>query len=347
MKANRLWLPALLAFSLPLCALLTACGGARETAAPTQAPVATAAPTPAPAVAAFTVEETPTPEPMLTQTPSPTPQPEGFSVVWIADSQYISEMYPETLSGMMRWAVDNREAYNIQLVVHTGDIVNDAASRRQWNNAKDAFSLLSGQLPFVAVAGNHDVGTDAIDYKEFQRNIGALMPADERGYQSGRGNYTAVEAAGAKFLFIGVGWAYKDSAVAWLNQTIANFPGYTAVLCLHSYLNENATRTDGGDIIFEQVIAKNRSVRFVLCGHRNNEAYLKSDIDDNGDGQSDRAVHQLLYNYQELKADEGGGFFRILTFYPATGALSVTTYSAHLDQVLETEAATFTIKNAF
>lgn len=324
-----------------LAGVLTGCGGRVDPGQKDPSP----SPAPASATAAAAVEiiglaVEDTPSPTAVPTPAPTPEPASFSVVWISDTQFISSLYPDTLKRMMQWAADNAEENNIQLLVHTGDIVNDFESTRQWTDAASAFSLLSGKLPFLAVCGNHDVGTSTVTYTRFGKYIASQYVSPERLYREGRGYFVPVEEQGQKLLFIGIGWGYNDAAVAWLNETLAKYPDYTAVLCLHSYMDPNGRLTDGGEIIWENVIKKNANVRLVLCGHRDGAAYQKTEL--NG-----RAVHQLMYNYQEERKNEGGGFLRVLRFYPSVNGLDIATYSPHLDAYMTDDKADFFIADVF
>lgn len=325
-------------FCMPLllATLLCGCGGAQN-----NAPEAAPSPTPFVESVEFAMELKPAP------TPVPTPEPARFSVVWIADTQFISSLYPETLSKMLSWCASSAEQNKTKLVLHTGDIVNDFESRRQWESAGEAFALLSGKVPFLAVCGNHDVGTTTLTYTRFKNNIASLYPDPSILFDGGRGGYSIVEADGEKFLFLGTGWGYNDASVAYLDKVLKANPDCTAILVLHSYLDENGSRTDGGDIIFENVVKKNANVRMVVCGHRDGAARHTAEIDDNGDGTPDRTVHELLYNYQEERANDGGGFLRILTFTPSMGTVEVETYSPPLDEYMTDESARFSIENAF
>lgn len=336
----------LLLFFMTVPALACGCKDA-----PAVETVQAQSPAPAAASVEFALDVTPSPTPVPTPeptaTPLPTPEPESFTVAWIADTQFISSLYPDTLTRMLAWCAANADSRKIKLVLHTGDIVNDFESRRQWEDAGGDFALLSGKVPFLAVCGNHDVGTSTITYTRFKKNIASLYPDPSILFDGGRGGYSIVESDGRKFLFLGTGWGYNDESIAYLNQVLKSHADCTAVLVLHSYLNENGSRTDGGDIIFENVVKKNANVRMVVCGHRDGAARHEEEIDDNGDGTADRTVHELLYNYQGERANDGGGFLRLLTFVPAAHSVSVETYSPPLDEFITDESACFTVENAF
>ena len=73
------------------------------------------------------------------------------------------------LTQMNEWIRDNRDAFNIQVVLHEGDIVNnnntdtptsgDQTGTQQWQNAQAAMSVLNGEVPYIMATGNHDYGT--------------------------------------------------------------------------------------------------------------------------------------------------------------------------------------------
>lgn len=339
-----------LSLMMLLPALLCACGGASLPAAEERLPAET--PQQAP-VAIVTVAETPVPEAAEAPTPAgPVASEEtgscetAFSIVWISDTQHYSELYPDMLRGMMTWTAENREKENIQLLVHTGDMVNRVGSDHQWEAITGAFDTL-GDLPFLAVAGNHDVGTSTGNYNPFVHYIASRYPDRSAFFADGRGAYMTVGTEDCGFLFIGTGFGYSDESVEWMYDTIQAHPLYTAILCVHSYLNTNGELTDGGEILYEKIVRRCPSVRLVLCGHRDDIAFLDQASDLNGDGAPDRHVYAMLYNYQEVSSDGGGGYMRILRFDPGARTVSVKTYSPSLDQYKTGADEAFVIENAF
>ncbi|MDO4571865.1 MAG: metallophosphoesterase [Clostridia bacterium] len=292
-----------------------------------------------------------TPAPEAAAAPSPVPdvsaeEETGFSVVWISDTQHYSELHPDMLRGMMAWAAEKRAEENIQLLVHTGDMINRPGSARQWTAATEALDALDG-IPFLALAGNHDVGTQTLDYGPFLEHIASRYPDVSAFFAGGRGAFALLGTEEYGFLFIGTGYGYSDESVAWLRETIQRYPLYTAVLCVHSYLNSNGSLTDGGEILYEEVVKKCPTVRLVLCGHRDGVAFLQHDFDYNNDGLADRQVHVMLYNYQEDGTDGGGGYMRILRFDTGSRSVAVETYSPMLDAYRSGEGERFVIENAF
>lgn len=95
-----------------------------------------------------TIEQTaaPTPVPTPVPTQEPTPEPTPFSIVWMSDTQTMSksERLSAAIQPMFDWAVQNREAESIQLVVHTGDIVENGWNDTYWSRISPAIDSLGG-----------------------------------------------------------------------------------------------------------------------------------------------------------------------------------------------------------
>ena len=114
--------------------LLTACA-----VQPTGTPApASPAPTEEPPSVVEVAEPTATPEPTAapteapTATPEPTPEP-PFSMVWVSDTQTMVA-YPSMYEGftaMCDWIVENAEARNFKLYLHSGDMVDNGLNREQ------------------------------------------------------------------------------------------------------------------------------------------------------------------------------------------------------------------------
>lgn len=86
----------------------------------------------------------------------------SWTLAVLPDTQIYSESYPELFKDQTRWIVANKDRYNIEYVLHLGDIVNVPTALNQWTNAKAAISLLDGQIPHALATGNHDHGTSSV-----------------------------------------------------------------------------------------------------------------------------------------------------------------------------------------
>lgn len=121
---------------------------------------------------------------------------ENFSIIIIPDTQYYSENFPFIFNVQTQWIVDNRDAWNIVYVAHTGDIVNNPSSIPQWRNANRAMSILEDAvserfpngIPYGVVPGNHDLlKKEKIKKKEStKKKITNLLKLKELRYKLAR-----------------------------------------------------------------------------------------------------------------------------------------------------------------
>jgi predicted MPP superfamily phosphohydrolase len=89
---------------------------------------------------------------------------DSFSIMQISDTQFLSVSFPQLFKDTTSWIVNNSANYNLKMVIHTGDIVDNINSSSgaysdpaQWNNANTAMSsLLNAGIPYCWDAGNHD-----------------------------------------------------------------------------------------------------------------------------------------------------------------------------------------------
>jgi hypothetical protein len=85
-----------------------------------------------------------------------------------------------------------------------------------------------------------------------------------------------------------------------------------------------------GEKLYQELVLDNENVFAVLCGHYHAADMLVDEIDDDGDGVTDRKVYQMLADYQA--GPEGGqGYMRILLFDAETDQIKVKTYSPYMD----------------
>ena len=94
-----------------------------------------------------------------------------YSMVALPDTQFLSEKYPDIYKKLTQWIVDHEQTYNIQAVMHMGDMVNSGNST-QWSNCADVMYLLdkSDSIDWMPMRGNHDDSNgfnQAFPYEEF------------------------------------------------------------------------------------------------------------------------------------------------------------------------------------
>ena len=320
-----------IAFSFVL--LLAALSGC---AAKTVEPLAANAPLPVAAperiAATRSGKPAPQPTPAFPQEPAVSPEPTPFSVVWLADTQAMCyHNNVKALDAMGRWIVEQTPIANILCVVQTGNMVDNGYKPWQWENFEVCYHAFRDLLPYIAIAGDHDIGVKLQDYAAYLARPNVRSIPRGNTFERGRAVYATFEAGGTKFLLLGAGWGSEDMAVPWMNRVLETHRDYVAILLFHAYIHDDGQYTDVGERMFEQVVKLNPNVRLVLCGHLRGTGARFEDLDDDGDGAPDRRVAAMLYNYQD--AGNNCGQIRLLTFDPATRSIHVTTYSPYTQRL--------------
>ena len=214
------------------------------------------------------------------------PEPSPADV--IADGSWTMVVLPDTQSyvdhsglapifeRMTQWIADNKDACNIELVLHVGDIVyqngtpvaewgtGDQTSIQQWENARRAMRRLDGVVPYIMAPGNHDYGyfdadnrfTQFNDY--FKPTDNPLINPEQGGILAGMGlnaegertlenayyDFTAPD--GRRMLIFALEWGPRQAIVDWANEVAGReeYSGHTKVLLTHAYLYHDDTRYD-------------------------------------------------------------------------------------------------------
>ncbi|UOQ86737.1 lamin tail domain-containing protein [Gracilibacillus salinarum] len=258
-----------------------------------------------------------------------------YTFAWLSDTQYYSESYPHIYDRQTDWIVEKQEEMKIEYVFHSGDLVDEADKEEQWLNADGSMKKLDdANIPYGVLAGNHDVLQKTEDYTEYYKYFGEDRFADESyyggSYLNNRGHYDLISAGGNDYIMVYLGWGIDDDGIAWVNQVLSEHPDRTAILTFHEYLQATGTRHPLGEKIYQEVVLPNENVIAVLSGHYHEAQTLVDDIDDDGDGETDRQVYQMLADYQA--GPEGGqGYMRLLHFDTDNNRVLVNTYSPYLD----------------
>ncbi|PUB12928.1 lamin tail domain-containing protein [Paenisporosarcina sp. OV554] len=259
-----------------------------------------------------------------------------YSFIWMSDTQYYSESYPQIFDKMTNWMAESKENLNLKYVFHTGDLVDQADDPIQWERA-DTFmgTLDNASIPYGVLAGNHDVGHKTGDYNEYGKYFGEQRFNDKEyygeSYKNNRGHYDLISSNGNDFIMLYMGWGVNDEDIAWMNKILAEHPERKAILSFHEYLLVSGNRSPIGDQVFKDVVTPNANVIAVLSGHYHDAETLVDEIDDDADGIADRKVYQMLADYQG--GPEGGqGFLRLMKVNPVDNKIHMQTYSPYLDQ---------------
>ena len=279
-----------------------------------------------------------TPDP----TPEPTPEPtvpaytaegDAYTIAWMSDPQHYSEEFPEKYYAMTAFLRDHREELHLAYIINTGDLVNDAGKKDQWEVADRAQAMIE-EIPNGVLAGNHDV-PNTYGYTEFCKWFGEKRYADRPwyggSYEDNRGHYDLLTIGQTDYLFVYMGFAPDDDAIEWVRSVFRQYPDRVGVLCLHDYYTKTQTLSQDGKRWHDQVVKKMPNLYMVLCGHKYGSYCFPESFDDDKDGQPDRTVYQMLFNYQATKHDGGESYLRLIRIDEAAGTMLNLTYSPLLD----------------
>ena len=295
-----------------------------------------------------------------------------FTVVVVPDTQYETQDHPEQMAAQMKWISASRATQNIAIVLHEGDVVDDLSIGAQWANASTYLHYLSGKVPFVVAAGNHDLQdylNDTRPYPDvpdaFNKLISSFNEYKVDGfYQPGdyRNAYTFFNAGGVQFMVLSLEFGPTDDVLEWANKAAAQYPSKHVMMLTHDYLGQdnrvrgvsptternlpssyNPSANDGIDI-WNKFVRLNANVEFAFNGHvitptNSGLSYSVGQLVSTNDGG--HQVYQTLANYQSLRP-AGQGYLRLMKFFPSQHKVTVTTYSPYLRAYLTDDLNQFT-----
>jgi len=280
-------------------------------------------------------------KPFATPVPTPTPVPDALSarpgtytIAWLSDTQYYSRKWPETFYTMTAFLRDEAARMDLRYFVHTGDLVNNYDAEDQWVVAVRAMASLT-RIPGGVLAGNHDVHGTKAEYSNFRAYFGenqfSFKPCYGESYEDNRGHYDLWAAGDTSYVFVYMGYAPDQACIDWVRSVFDRFPERVGVLCLHDYFKTDLSLSEDGQRFYKQVVAKCPNVYMVLCGHRYNIAAVPTAFDDDGDGERERTVYQLIGNYQAAGKEGGSGYMRFIQIDEQKGEMRIYSYSPLLD----------------
>jgi carboxypeptidase family protein/calcineurin-like phosphoesterase family protein len=285
---------------------------------------------------------------------------QDFTIVLFPDTQNEAQYYPQVLASQTKWAVANRSALNIQMVLGLGDIVNDGASTVQQQNADAAVKALdNAKMPYLLGIGNHDY--DNANTGAATRTATGFAhwwgPQRYAGYSWYKGNldgsnenfYGELTINGKAYLFLILEYVPRSSSLAWASSIVQANPDKEVMVVTHSNMFYDNTRVDqcdtndlnrdnDGDETWANFTSKYANISMVVSGHiTSGLAARRADLGVNGN-----LVNQMLSNYQVL-ANGGDGWMRILRFHPSGDTVDVKTFSPYLNAYKTDSKNQFTI----
>jgi len=285
--------------------------------------------------------------------------------------------------GQTQWIVDNRAKEHIVFVNQLGDLQQDGNLLRtdshqydpqvkellghinpahppendlQWERASSAMKILDDAgIPYAAVPGNHDyfhwdrktLPVKYIKYFGPQRFagkswFGGYSPANAT-FPAGMNMYQYFNAAGRKFLSIGLQFAPDARDLGWAQKVINANPGLPTIISTHGYVTNKGFDKDRRNIWFD-LVEKNPQIFMTLNGHENGH----NEITEKDDAGLD--VFEILVDYQDLEVpgfDHGGGYMRLMRFEPDRNVIDIKSYSPVTKKFLDNPKDQFTLSCNF
>lgn len=271
--------------------------------------------------------------------------PQSWSLILVPDPQtYVKfERNQPILDLMTTWIKEVRDSLNVQMVLCTGDLVEqneminpdfvkaNQPSKRQWEAVARSFGKLDGVVPYITAAGNHDYGYRSAENRK--TNFNHYFPVDKNPLTqrlvrevglNGEGVPTLENAAfeftspqGRKFLFLSLEFAPRDTALAWARSVVGQekYRAHTVVVLTHSYLDAKnqhiekegypLTDVNYGAAMWRKLVQPSRNIQMVFSGHIAAPNNVKAHLGFRTDvNAGGRKVHQMMFNAQAL----GGGW---------------------------------------
>lgn len=174
--------------------------------------------------------------------------PSVFNIAWITDTQLNSR--DNTWHNLTDYLVTVQDAYNIQLVIHTGDIVENRLNTTQWEIANDSMGkLLDNGVPYAWCTGNHDLFWHGLDSDEY---IGSEYKAFDTAQQSHwystynqRNTAVNFTYGGYDFLVICLEYGASPNALDWFINVLDDNTDKNILVATHHFVNATGGYSDG------------------------------------------------------------------------------------------------------
>ncbi len=264
----------------------------------------------------------------------------AYSFVAVGDTQIICESYPQHMTTLYDWILNNVEAKKIAYVFGLGDITNHTTTA-EWQVAKREIERLNGVVPYSLVRGNHDKSNA---YNKMLATE-AYMSQFEGSYQEDRidNTWRTFTVANVDYLFVNLDYGASDAILNWAGEIIAAHPHHRVIISTHAYMYRNGARitatnttatpnpknlTDGsvnhGQQMWDKLFSRHENIFMVLSVHISTESVELSVAK----GIHGNTVYQFLIDPQGLDATTGPmGMVAILYFSEDGQKVTVEQYS--------------------
>lgn len=292
---------------------------------------------------------------------------QNFSYIYLPDTQFYSSTYPSNFTAQTQWIVDNKDALNIQFVLHVGDVVNTASSTTQWTRADAAFDILDADdsIPYLVCIGNHDYNSlSTRSVTNFKTYFPQSRYTSRSWWNGGfyslnnpQNLYQLHDYEDAKFLLLSLEFGPRQEVLDWAMGLMSTYSDRKVILTTHSFMYRDGTRCTTGDQYnphnygmgadvhdgeeMWQEIKSAPNLIWVQNGHDILGANVSVSVRRTDAGTNGNDIKQVQANYQQF-TNGGNGYLRIMNVKPALGTVEVQTYSPVLDAFITNDKEQFT-----
>ncbi len=295
------------------------------------------------------------------------PPQQSYTIVLLPDTQFYSFKDPGTYVEQMQWIKNQRDALNIQFVIHLGDVT-DKNTLPEWMSASAAQSILDETgVHYSMTTGNHDYPSVDGDYRRRDASYfhaffhPSRFPWYGGHFRGSENNYTLFNLGDLPFMALSLEYAPPKDAMCWADKIIRDHPERRTIVATHCYQGEKGGHVGNCDIdkdrnmvgangeaIWQELIRWHPNIFLVVSGHINDSEYRRRDRETGGNASDTTkdAVHEILTDYQvqpgrngykdktgsaavvmRVMPDHGNGWLRTLRFDPSKDSVYVRTIS--------------------
>ena len=256
----------------------------------------------------------------------------AYSFCVVGDTQVVAKNYPDKLSCIYDWIIENKDEKKIEFVFGLGDIT-DKNTDAEWTAAKEQISKMNGVLPYSLIRGNHDGTAKLNEYfakPEYMSQFGGF-------YEPNRidNSWRTFSVCGNDYLLITLDYCASDTLLNWAAGIIEKHPEHKVIITTHAYLFRDGTTLDvndvcppnasgsndgarnNGDQMWDKLISKYENIFLVLSGHDPCENVIATQTK----GVHGNTVTQMLIDPQGVDSAEG-----------ATGMVAMLYFSNDVEQ---------------
>ena len=257
---------------------------------------------------------------------------DSYTFAVVGDIQTLNAFYPQKLSAIYDWIVENREKENIAFVFGLGDITESyempETNQNEFIRAEAEFrKLLDAKIPFSLIRGNHDLPSiyvDNITYEEYGDMTygGTSSIVKETGSfdDTMKNTWQKLELCGQKYLFVNMDIGVTATVLSSINAFIEENAQYRVIITTHVYLScgreangyvptnlpgssvksyykaNSDFMARGGQYLWDECFSKHENIEIVLCGHSSCprvDYWVQA-------GENGNMVNQFLINPQAM-----------------------------------------------